>query len=61
VHPAAGKRCFSDAIEKPSANTFEKPKISTMLGFKFAPAIPAMIAKVVTVPSIDPYTNSGKY
>ncbi len=43
-----------DAIENASANTFAKPSISITLTGKFAPADPAIIAKVVIVPSIDP-------
>lgn len=52
---------FDEAMENPSAKTLEIPSIKTIAGESAAPAMPDTMAKVVTVPSIDPYTNSGKY
>lgn len=43
---------------KPSARTFEIPRISATVGGRLAPAAPATMAKVVTPPSIDPRTAS---
>jgi hypothetical protein len=47
------------AIEKPSANRFANPNIKTTEGESEAPTTPATIAKVVTAPSVAPYTKSS--
>ena len=47
------------AIAKPSANRFANPNIKTIEGESEAPTTPATIAKVVTAPSVAPYTKSS--
>ena len=49
---------FPIAIEKPSANKFANPNIKIIEGDKAAPTTPATTAKVVTEPSVAPYTKS---
>jgi hypothetical protein len=47
------------AIANPSANKFANPNIKTTEGESEAPTTPATIAKVVTAPSVAPYTKSS--
>ena len=41
-------------MEKPSAQRFAAPRISTIEGSSAAPATPETTAKVVTMPSLAP-------
>ncbi len=45
---------FDEAMENPSASTLATPRMSTITGERAAPETPATMAKVVTVPSIEP-------
>jgi hypothetical protein len=48
-------------IENPSARRFANPRMRIIRVSRFAPTDHATTAKVVTHPSIPPYTNSQRY
>src|SRR6056297_3385985 len=55
------ERTSLTAIDVPSAKRLAKPRIRIVCVDSAAPTMPATMANVVTIPSVAPYTISGKY